>query len=91
LAEITKSMAEELIGKVVHYFNKIGVAVVKVEKGSLAVGDKIKFRHGEHEFEQAVESLQIEKEAVDSIKKGKEAGLKVNEAVKEGWEVYKIA
>lgn len=84
-------MAEELVGKVVHYFNKIGVAVVKAEKGGLSVGDAVKFRHGEHEFEQTVESLQVEKEPVQKIKKGEEAGLKVNEPVKEGWEVYKIS
>ena len=82
-------MAEKLIGKVTHYFNNIGVAVVKAEKSSLAVGDKVKFRHGEHEFEQAVDSLQVDKEPVKKIKKGEEAGLKVAEPVKEGWEVYK--
>ena len=83
-------MAEKLIGKVTHYFNNIGVAVVKAEKSGLAVGDKVKFRHGEHEFEQAVDSLQVDKEPVKKIKKGEEAGLKVAEAVKEGWEVYKV-
>ena len=84
-------MAEELIGKVVHFFNKISVAVVKLDKGKLAVGDTVKFKHGENEFEQTVDSMQIEKEAVEKIKKGQEAGMKVNEAVKEGWEVYKVS
>lgn len=83
-------MAEELIGKVVHFFNKIGVAVVKLDKGKLAVGETIKFKHGENEFEQTVDSMQIEKEAVEKIKKGQEAGMKVNEPVKEGWEIYKV-
>ena len=83
-------MLEELVGKVVHFFNKIGVAVVKAEKGGLAVGDTIRFKHGENEFEQTVDSMQIDKEPVEKIGKGEEAGMKVNEPVKEGYEVYKI-
>ena len=83
-------MAEKLVGKVAHYFNNIGVAVVRVEKSKLKVGDTVKFKHGEKEFEQTIDSLQVDKEQVKKIGKGKEAGMKVNEAVKEGWEVYKV-
>ncbi len=83
-------MPEELIGKVTHYFNKIGVAVVKAEKGELAVGDTIHFKHGERDFEQQIVSMQVDKEPVEKIKKGEEAGMKVDEPVKEGDEVYKV-
>ena len=83
-------MADKLLGKVVHYFNKIGVAVVKAEKGGLAVGNKVKFKRGEDEFEQTIDSMQVDREPVEKIKKGKEAGMKVDQAVKEGWEVYKV-
>lgn len=84
-------MAEKLIGKVAHYFNKIGVAVVKVEKGTLAVGDTVHFKHGDRDFEQTVDSLQIDKEPVEKISAGEEAGLKVDEQVKEGDEMYKVS
>lgn len=84
-------MADFKIGKVTHYYDKIGVAIVELD-AALAVGDKIKFsRGGEDVFEQPVESIQVEHEQKDSAKKGDVVGLKVNSEVKEGAEVYKIS
>ena len=77
------------IGQVTHFYNKLGVAVVLLDKGTLSVGDAVSFKHGEHEFDQQVDSLQVDHAEVPSIKAGEEAGLKVNEPVKEGWGVYK--
>jgi translation elongation factor EF-1alpha len=83
-------MADFKIGKVTHYYDKIGVAVVELS-GALAVGDTIKFtRGGEDLFEQPVESIQIEHEKKDSASKGEVVGLKVTSEVKEGAEVYKV-
>ena len=57
----------------------------------MSVGDKVKFaRGGEDIFEQKVESIQIEHEKKDSAVKGDVIGLKTNEAVKEGTEVFKV-
>lgn len=79
------------VGKVTHYYDKIGVAIVELD-GTLAVGDKIKFvRGGEDLFEETVESIQIEHEKKDSAGKGDVVGLKVNESVKEQAEVYKLS
>lgn len=78
------------VGKVTHYYNKIGVAIVELA-GTLSVGDKIKFvRGGEDVFEQKVESIQIEHEKKESAKKGEVVGLKVEKEVKEGAEVFKL-
>ena len=78
------------VGKVTHYFDKLNVAIVELD-GTLSVGDSIKFvKGGEDLFEQKVESIQIEHEKKDSAGKGDVVGLKTNEAVKEGAEVYKI-
>jgi len=83
-------MAEEkLIGKVTHYFPKVSAAIVKLED-NLRVGDKIKFKHKEDEFEQEVTSMQIDHKAIDIANKGEMVGVKVERKVKEGWEVYKI-
>jgi len=83
-------VADFKIGKVTHFYDKIGVAVIELS-GSLSVGDKIKFtRGGEDLFEQEVKSMQIEHEKKDSVKKGDVIGLKVDKEVKEGAEVYKI-
>lgn len=82
-------MADYKVGRVTHYYDKIGVAVVELE-GTLGVGDKIKFvRGGEDLFDQTVDSIQIEHEKVDSASKGQTVGLKAVQEVKEGAEVYK--
>lgn len=82
-------MSAYKIGKVTHYYDKIGVAVVELS-GDLAVGDKIKFaRGGEDMFEQEVSSIQVEHSKIQSAKKGDVVGLKVDAEVKEGAEVYK--
>jgi putative protease len=78
------------IGKVTHYFDKIGVAIVELD-ADLAVGDKIKFnRGGEDIFEQSVDSIQIEHEKRETAQKGEVVGLKTEKEVKEGAEVYKV-
>ena len=79
------------VGKVTHYYDKIGVAIVELI-GTLSVGDKVKFvRGGEDLFTQEVDSIQIEHEKVDSAKKGDAVGLKTKEMVKEGAEVFKVS
>ncbi|OGM57003.1 hypothetical protein A3E46_02315 [Candidatus Woesebacteria bacterium RIFCSPHIGHO2_12_FULL_46_16] len=84
-------MADFKVGKVTHYYDKIGVAVSELD-GALAVGDKIKFvRGGEDLFEQTVESMQVEHEKIDSAKKGDVVGLKVEQEVREGAEIYKLS
>jgi translation elongation factor EF-1alpha len=66
------------------------VAIIDLD-GGLSVGDTIKFvRGGEDLFEQKVESIQIEHEKKDTAGKGDVIGLKTQEAVKEGTEVFKI-
>ena len=84
-------MADFKIGKVTHFYDKIGVAVVELD-GGLAVGDTIKFvRGGEDILEQKVESIQVEHEKKDSASKGDVIGLKTEKDVKEGAEVYKVS
>lgn len=78
------------VGKVTHYYDKLGVTIIELD-GTLAVGDKVKFvRGGEDLFEQTVDSIQIEHEKKDSAGKGDVIGLKIDEAVKEGAEVFKV-
>ncbi len=78
------------IGSVIHYYDKLGVAIIRLDE-SLKVGDKIKFtRGGEDLFEQEVVSLQMDHNNISEAKKGDEVGLKVDNEVKEGAEVQKI-
>ena len=80
---------ETEVGKVVHYYDKVGVAIVELS-GKLAVGDTLKIKRGEDEFDQEVTSMQIEHESVESAKKGDAVGIKVDQKTKEGALVYKV-
>ena len=75
------------IGKITHYFTKIGVGVVELE-GKLKVGETIVIVGHGHEFEQNVDSMQVEHEQVSAAKKGDAVGMKVDGLVKEGDQVY---
>ena len=82
-------MAEKEIGKVVHYFDKAMVAVVRLS-GVLKVGDKVKFVYNENEFTQPVESMEVEHKKVKSGKKGNEVAIKLKKETHEHAIVYKI-
>lgn len=81
---------EQLVGKITHYFGKIEVGIVEITKNSLSVGDMIHIKGSSTDFEQKVESMQIEHKQVEKAKKGEVIGLQVKEKVREGDEVYKI-
>ena len=76
------------IGVVSNYFEKIGVASIKLT-AALKVGDKIKVVGGEVDFEQPVKGMQINHEKVDKAKKGNEVGIKIKEKVRQGYRVFK--
>jgi putative protease len=83
-------MTDFKIGKVTHYYDKIGVAVLELNS-DLGTGDKIKFtRGGEDLFEQDVTSMQVEHEKIDKAKKGDIVGMKTDQPVKDGAEVFKV-
>lgn len=80
---------EKEVGKVTHFFTKIGVGVIKLSS-KLKVGDGVHFKGATTDFTQKAESMQIEHENVEEAKKGQSIGLKVNEPVREGDVVYKV-
>lgn len=80
---------QDLVGKVIHYYDKIGVAVIKLQKG-LKVEDKVKFEKRDMSFEQVIESMQLEHKQVDAGKKGEEIAVKVDKIAKDGTSVYRI-
>ena len=77
------------VGKVSHYFARIGVAVVELTD-ALSVGDAILFQGSTSDFEQTVASMQIEHENIAAAKGGQSIGLKVEQRVREGDTVFKI-
>jgi putative protease len=82
-------MAEKRVAKVTHYWPKVGVAALKLYD-TLRVGDTIHISGSTTDFEQKVDSMEIEHEAVEVAKKGHEVGIKVNDRVRKGDRVYKV-
>ena len=76
------------IGRITHFFSKISVAVVEL-KAPLNVGDTIVVKGPNTDYEQVVDSMQIEHEDVKRAEKGQSIGLRVAERVRETDVVYK--
>lgn len=82
-------MKKKLIGKVTHYFTKLGVAVIELED-SLKQGDRISIEGATTNFTQTVDSMQIDRQPVQEAGAGQSIGLKVAERAREGDKVFKI-
>jgi putative protease len=80
---------KKLIGKITHYYTKIGVAVIELTD-SLSVGDEISIEGATTNIRQKVESMQIMHKDVKTAKAGDSIGLKVIDRVRENDSVYKI-
>jgi predicted ribosome-associated RNA-binding protein Tma20 len=80
---------EQKLGKVVHLYHKINVAIIELAK-PLKVGDNIHFVGSTTDVTQAVGSLQVNHQAVSRADKGEQVGLLLAKGivVKEGDEVY---
>lgn len=76
------------IGIITNYFEHVGAAAIKLS-GNLKVGDKIKIKGGDVEFEQDVTEMQIDRKAVNEGKAGDEIGIKVSQKVRKGYKVFK--
>jgi putative protease len=76
------------IGNVVHFFSKISVAVVELML-PLSVGDRILVKGPSTDFEQIVESMQIEGKSLQRVEGGQSIGLKLVQPAKEKDVVYK--
>ena len=84
-------MADEkkLIGKVTHFFSKISVAGIQLSD-TLKVGDKISIEGATTNFEENIDSMQIDNKVVTEAKAGDMIGIKVKDKTRAGDDVYLI-
>jgi putative protease len=82
-------MPEEKIGSVTHFFKKPMVAALELT-GELRVGDRVHFHGHTTDFDQTIESMQIEHQGVESAGAGDAVGVQVAEYVRVGDTVYKV-
>ena len=78
-----KMVSEIYIGTVIHYFGKIGVAVLSLTD-PIHIGDKIRIRGNDTEFDQEVTSLQADHEAVE-YRAGGNRGRNAGHSIRSPW------
>jgi hypothetical protein len=83
-------MAEVELGKVTHYFSKIGVAAIEITHDTLRVGDTIHIKGHTSDFSQKIDSIQIDGQSVDEATIGQSVGLRVKEHAREHDQVSKV-
>lgn len=87
---IKKEVKEKKLGRVLHFYDKIKVLVIKL-KDDIAVGDTVRMKGGkETNFKQKIVSMEINGEKIKKAKKNQCIGFKVKEKVRPGYWVYKI-
>ena len=83
-------MVEKKIGVVEHFFSNVSVAAIKITEGELKIGDTIHFVGAHTDFKQKIGSMQIDRNPVQTVKKGDAVGIKVQDKVREHDIVYKM-
>ncbi len=71
------------IGKVNHWYDHVSVGVVKLS-APLKVGDRVKVRHGDSEFESEIATMEVDHKSVTSGKKGDEVAVRFPQKAKAG-------
>lgn len=83
-------MEEMEIGVVTHYFDRPGVAVIKLTDGELALGDTIRFHGHTSDFTERVESMEVDHQKVERATAGDEVAVKVIERARAHDRVLKL-
>jgi len=83
-------MAEEKIGEVVKFFAKPSVAAIKITSGELNIGDTVKFTGHTTDFEDRIDSMEINNEGIEKAVEGDYIGVKVTDRVRPGDEVFVV-
>lgn len=82
-------MTEIQVGRVTHYYGKVGAAVIELQAGDLRVGDTIRIRGKTTDFSQTVESMEVDRKPVQSAGPGQVVGIKVLERARVDDRVFK--
>ena len=83
-------MAEVEIGKVTHYFSKIGVMALTITQDNLLVGDTIHVKGHTSDFTQKIDSMQVDNKSVTEAAVGQSVGMRVSQHAREHDQVFKV-
>ena len=82
-------MSGKRIGEVTHFYDRLSVAVLKLTE-PICVGDRVHLLGHHTDFQQKVESLQIEHQEVPEAGPGQDVAVKVAQKVHPGDTVFKV-
>lgn len=81
---------KEFLGRVSHYYKKIGVGLILVNSGKLKIGDTVMVIGNKTPiFYHKVKSMEIDNKKIKEVKKGQEVGIELP-LCRKGDEIYKI-
>jgi putative protease len=83
-------MAEEKVGKVIKFFARPSVAAVEVTEGVLSVGDSVRIKGRNTDFEQEIASMEVDNQPVEKAEKGQMIGIKVKDRVRPNDQIFKM-
>ncbi len=81
---------EERVGSVIKFFEKNGVAAIKIDFGELSVGDTIHIKGNDTDFTQKVDAMEFDHKPIDKVTRGQFAGIKLSSPAKPFDLVYRI-
>ncbi|MFC1517019.1 hypothetical protein ACFL5G_00525 [Candidatus Margulisiibacteriota bacterium] len=79
------------VGEVTQFLDKLKVAVIRINKKNVRVGDTILIKGKRTNLMLPVKSLQIDRQSVQVVKKGSEAGLLTGKPVFRNDLIFKIS
>jgi U32 family peptidase len=82
---------KEYVGLVFNYFNQPGVAEIRMDSGSIAVGDELLITGNKTGVqEQVIQSIRVEEKQVETSGKGEHCCVKLDAEVRRGDKVFKL-
>jgi len=79
----------EAIGRIAGFFARPSVAMVELT-AALKIGDMIYIKGHTTDFQQQVDSMQVDRQPIQSAQPGQSVGVKVNERCREHDVVYRL-
>ena len=83
-------MGEARIGEVMKFFANPSVAAVKITSGELLAGDTVRFVGHTTDFEDRIDSMEIDNDQIQKATAGDYIGIKVSDRVRPGDEMFRI-
>jgi putative protease len=80
---------EKMVGEITHVFDRIGVAIVYLEH-DLKIDDNVHIVGKNADFVQTISSMQVDRQDIDSAKKGATIGIKVEGPASEGDKIFLV-